>query len=156
MPSYSSCREAETERMNFAPTHCAELWCPSSLAHESEELAAEFQAWIFGIFLIPLKKWAQGLMLPLLTSSQLCLVSRPALPAPAVGIGVLHQQQQQNLLTETFAWDLTCSGTLGVTTRPGKQESKTGKNLCSWGMLLKMNLAEPELKWSLLFLFLQM
>ncbi|KAL7982786.1 hypothetical protein Chor_010384 [Crotalus horridus] len=33
----------------------------------------------------------------------LCLVSRPALPAPAVGIGVLHQQQQQNLLTETFA-----------------------------------------------------
>ncbi|XP_063164221.1 2-oxoadipate dehydrogenase complex component E1 [Candoia aspera] len=34
---------------------------------------------------------------------KVCLVSRPALPAPAVGIGVLHQQQQQDLLTETFA-----------------------------------------------------
>ncbi|XP_026523430.1 probable 2-oxoglutarate dehydrogenase E1 component DHKTD1, mitochondrial [Notechis scutatus] len=34
---------------------------------------------------------------------KLSLVSRPALPAPAVGIGVLHQKQQQNLLTETFA-----------------------------------------------------
>lgn len=68
-----------------------------------EELAAELQALNLQQLFNPVEKWAQGLTLPLLTSSQLCLVSRPALPAPAVGIGVLHQQQQQNLLTETFA-----------------------------------------------------
>lgn len=34
---------------------------------------------------------------------QLRLVSRPALPAPAVGIGTLHQQQQEAILTATFA-----------------------------------------------------
>ncbi|XP_063304293.1 2-oxoadipate dehydrogenase complex component E1 [Pelobates fuscus] len=34
---------------------------------------------------------------------KLRLVSRPALPAPAVGIGSLHQQQQQDIITKTFA-----------------------------------------------------
>ncbi|XP_005993894.1 2-oxoadipate dehydrogenase complex component E1 isoform X2 [Latimeria chalumnae] len=34
---------------------------------------------------------------------KLKLVSRPPLAAPAVGIGTLHQQQQQDLLTGTFA-----------------------------------------------------
>uniref|UniRef100_A0A8C5H4P2 2-oxoadipate dehydrogenase complex component E1 n=1 Tax=Gouania willdenowi TaxID=441366 RepID=A0A8C5H4P2_GOUWI len=34
---------------------------------------------------------------------KLRLVSRPALPAPAVGIGVLHQQQQEAILTSTFS-----------------------------------------------------
>lgn len=34
---------------------------------------------------------------------KLRLVSRPALPAPAVGIGTLHQQQQEAILTATFA-----------------------------------------------------
>lgn len=34
---------------------------------------------------------------------QLRLVSRPALPAPAVGIGTLHQQQQEAILAATFA-----------------------------------------------------
>lgn len=38
-----------------------------------------------------------------LSSVQLRLVSRPALPAPAVGIGSLHQQQQEALLTATFS-----------------------------------------------------
>uniref|UniRef100_A0ABM5GGT1 2-oxoadipate dehydrogenase complex component E1 n=2 Tax=Pogona vitticeps TaxID=103695 RepID=A0ABM5GGT1_9SAUR len=33
---------------------------------------------------------------------KLHLVSRPALPAPAVGIGTLHQKQQEDLLTKTF------------------------------------------------------
>ncbi|KAG8012767.1 putative 2-oxoglutarate dehydrogenase E1 component DHKTD1 [Nibea albiflora] len=33
---------------------------------------------------------------------KLRLVSRPALPAPAVGIGTLHQQQQEAILTATF------------------------------------------------------
>lgn len=39
----------------------------------------------------------------LLCPSQLRLVSRPALPAPAVGIGTLHQQQQEAILTATFS-----------------------------------------------------
>lgn len=39
----------------------------------------------------------------LLSLSQLRLVSRPALPAPAVGIGTLHQQQQEAILTATFS-----------------------------------------------------
>ncbi|XP_056273665.1 2-oxoadipate dehydrogenase complex component E1 isoform X1 [Pseudoliparis swirei] len=34
---------------------------------------------------------------------KLRLVSRPALPAPAVGIGILHQQQQEAILTATFS-----------------------------------------------------
>ncbi|XP_056429296.1 2-oxoadipate dehydrogenase complex component E1 [Hyla sarda] len=34
---------------------------------------------------------------------KLRLVSRPALPAPAVGIGTLHQQQQQDIIRKTFA-----------------------------------------------------
>ncbi|XP_029290325.1 2-oxoadipate dehydrogenase complex component E1 [Cottoperca gobio] len=34
---------------------------------------------------------------------KLQLVSRPALPAPAVGIGMLHQQQQEAILTATFS-----------------------------------------------------
>uniref|UniRef100_A0A8C2WXZ8 2-oxoadipate dehydrogenase complex component E1 n=1 Tax=Cyclopterus lumpus TaxID=8103 RepID=A0A8C2WXZ8_CYCLU len=34
---------------------------------------------------------------------KLQLVSRPALPAPAVGIGILHQQQQEAILTATFS-----------------------------------------------------
>ncbi|XP_028669633.1 2-oxoadipate dehydrogenase complex component E1 [Erpetoichthys calabaricus] len=34
---------------------------------------------------------------------KLRLVSRPPLPAPAVGIGTLHQQQQEDILTKTFA-----------------------------------------------------
>uniref|UniRef100_A0A8C5PJY7 2-oxoadipate dehydrogenase complex component E1 n=1 Tax=Leptobrachium leishanense TaxID=445787 RepID=A0A8C5PJY7_9ANUR len=34
---------------------------------------------------------------------KLSLVSRPALPAPAVGIGTLHQQQQEDIITKTFA-----------------------------------------------------
>uniref|UniRef100_A0A3B5K7J3 2-oxoadipate dehydrogenase complex component E1 n=1 Tax=Takifugu rubripes TaxID=31033 RepID=A0A3B5K7J3_TAKRU len=34
---------------------------------------------------------------------KLRLVSRPALPAPAVGIGTLHQQQQEAILTGTFS-----------------------------------------------------
>lgn len=34
---------------------------------------------------------------------RLRLVSRPALPAPAVGIGTLHQQQQEAILTATFS-----------------------------------------------------
>ncbi|XP_056243902.1 2-oxoadipate dehydrogenase complex component E1 [Seriola aureovittata] len=33
---------------------------------------------------------------------KLRLVSRPALPAPAVGIGTLHQQQQEAIITATF------------------------------------------------------
>uniref|UniRef100_A0A8C2SYS4 2-oxoadipate dehydrogenase complex component E1 n=1 Tax=Coturnix japonica TaxID=93934 RepID=A0A8C2SYS4_COTJA len=33
---------------------------------------------------------------------KLRLVSRPPLPAPAVGIGTLHQQQQEDILTSTF------------------------------------------------------
>uniref|UniRef100_A0A8C4K1A3 2-oxoadipate dehydrogenase complex component E1 n=1 Tax=Dromaius novaehollandiae TaxID=8790 RepID=A0A8C4K1A3_DRONO len=33
---------------------------------------------------------------------KLRLVSRPPLPAPAVGIGTLHQQQQEDILTNTF------------------------------------------------------
>ncbi|CAM2098654.1 unnamed protein product [Caretta caretta] len=33
---------------------------------------------------------------------KLHLVSRPPLPAPAVGIGTLHQQQQEDLLAKTF------------------------------------------------------
>uniref|UniRef100_A0A8B9QST9 2-oxoadipate dehydrogenase complex component E1 n=1 Tax=Anas platyrhynchos TaxID=8839 RepID=A0A8B9QST9_ANAPL len=33
---------------------------------------------------------------------KLALVSRPPLPAPAVGIGTLHQQQQEDILTKTF------------------------------------------------------
>ncbi|XP_029009614.2 2-oxoadipate dehydrogenase complex component E1 [Betta splendens] len=34
---------------------------------------------------------------------KLRLVSRPALPAPAVGIGILHQQQQEAILSDTFS-----------------------------------------------------
>lgn len=34
---------------------------------------------------------------------KLSLVSRPPLPAPAVGIGTLHQKQQEELLAKTFA-----------------------------------------------------
>ncbi|XP_034001906.1 probable 2-oxoglutarate dehydrogenase E1 component DHKTD1, mitochondrial [Trematomus bernacchii] len=34
---------------------------------------------------------------------KLRLVSRPALPAPAVGIGILHQQQQEAILSATFS-----------------------------------------------------
>ncbi|KAM8974327.1 2-oxoadipate dehydrogenase complex component E1 [Pelodytes ibericus] len=34
---------------------------------------------------------------------KLRLVSRPALPAPAVGIGTLHQQQQEDIIMKTFA-----------------------------------------------------
>ncbi|KAJ8002641.1 hypothetical protein DPEC_G00161000 [Dallia pectoralis] len=34
---------------------------------------------------------------------KLRLVSRPALPAPAVGIGMLHQQQNEDVLTRTFS-----------------------------------------------------
>uniref|UniRef100_UPI0037E750CE 2-oxoadipate dehydrogenase complex component E1 n=1 Tax=Semicossyphus pulcher TaxID=241346 RepID=UPI0037E750CE len=34
---------------------------------------------------------------------KLRLVSRPALPAPAVGIGTLHHQQQESILTATFS-----------------------------------------------------
>ncbi|XP_027694552.1 probable 2-oxoglutarate dehydrogenase E1 component DHKTD1, mitochondrial isoform X1 [Vombatus ursinus] len=34
---------------------------------------------------------------------KLCLVSRPPLPAPAVGIGTIHQQQQEEILIKTFA-----------------------------------------------------
>ncbi|MEE6481580.1 hypothetical protein FKM82_012909 [Ascaphus truei] len=34
---------------------------------------------------------------------KLRLVSRPALPAPAVGIGTLHKQQQEDIITRTFA-----------------------------------------------------
>ncbi|XP_023283554.1 probable 2-oxoglutarate dehydrogenase E1 component DHKTD1, mitochondrial [Seriola lalandi dorsalis] len=34
---------------------------------------------------------------------KLRLVSRPALPAPAVGIGTLHQQQQEAIITATFS-----------------------------------------------------
>lgn len=34
---------------------------------------------------------------------KLRLVSRPALPAPAVGIGTLHHQQQEAILTNTFS-----------------------------------------------------
>ncbi|KAJ7329520.1 hypothetical protein JRQ81_015694 [Phrynocephalus forsythii] len=34
---------------------------------------------------------------------KLHLVSRPALPAPAVGIGTLHQKQQEDLFNKTFA-----------------------------------------------------
>ncbi|XP_062928837.1 2-oxoadipate dehydrogenase complex component E1 [Mobula hypostoma] len=34
---------------------------------------------------------------------KLKLASRPALPIPAVGIGTLHQQQNQDLLTKTFS-----------------------------------------------------
>ncbi|MED6291681.1 hypothetical protein CHARACLAT_026085 [Characodon lateralis] len=34
---------------------------------------------------------------------KLQLVSRPALPAPAVGIGTLHHQQQEAILTATFS-----------------------------------------------------
>uniref|UniRef100_A0A6Q2WPV0 2-oxoadipate dehydrogenase complex component E1 n=1 Tax=Esox lucius TaxID=8010 RepID=A0A6Q2WPV0_ESOLU len=34
---------------------------------------------------------------------KLRLVSRPALPAPAVGIGMLHQQQNEDILTSTFS-----------------------------------------------------
>ncbi|KAM8861195.1 2-oxoadipate dehydrogenase complex component E1 [Synchiropus picturatus] len=34
---------------------------------------------------------------------KLRLVSRPALPAPAVGIGTLHQQQQEAILSATFS-----------------------------------------------------
>uniref|UniRef100_A0A8C5CKX9 2-oxoadipate dehydrogenase complex component E1 n=1 Tax=Gadus morhua TaxID=8049 RepID=A0A8C5CKX9_GADMO len=34
---------------------------------------------------------------------KLRLVSRPALPAPAVGIGAIHQQQQEAILTATFS-----------------------------------------------------
>uniref|UniRef100_A0A3P8WCA3 2-oxoadipate dehydrogenase complex component E1 n=1 Tax=Cynoglossus semilaevis TaxID=244447 RepID=A0A3P8WCA3_CYNSE len=36
-------------------------------------------------------------------SCKLRLVSRPALPAPAVGIGTLHHQQQEAILTATFS-----------------------------------------------------
>ena len=39
----------------------------------------------------------------LLCPPQLRLVSRPALPAPAVGIGTLHHQQQEAILTATFS-----------------------------------------------------
>lgn len=39
----------------------------------------------------------------LLCTCQLRLVSRPALPAPAVGIGTLHHQQQEAILTATFS-----------------------------------------------------
>ncbi|XP_075064744.1 2-oxoadipate dehydrogenase complex component E1 [Mixophyes fleayi] len=35
---------------------------------------------------------------------KLRLASRPALPAPAVGIGILHQQQQEDILKKTFAY----------------------------------------------------
>lgn len=34
---------------------------------------------------------------------KLRLVSRPALPAPAVGIGTLHHQQQESILNSTFS-----------------------------------------------------
>ncbi|CAK6961646.1 -oxoadipate dehydrogenase complex component E1 [Scomber scombrus] len=34
---------------------------------------------------------------------RLRLVSRPALPAPAVGIGIIHHQQQEAILTATFS-----------------------------------------------------
>lgn len=51
--------------------------------------------------------WNELLMSPRLNPffclPQLRLVSRPALPAPAVGIGTLHQQQQEAILTATFA-----------------------------------------------------
>ncbi|XP_040199327.1 probable 2-oxoglutarate dehydrogenase E1 component DHKTD1, mitochondrial isoform X1 [Rana temporaria] len=34
---------------------------------------------------------------------KLRLISRPALPAPAVGIGTLHKQQQEDIIKQTFA-----------------------------------------------------
>ncbi|GAB1285947.1 Probable 2-oxoglutarate dehydrogenase E1 component DHKTD1, mitochondrial [Apodemus speciosus] len=34
---------------------------------------------------------------------RLRLVSRPPLPAPAVGIGTVHQQQHEDILSKTFA-----------------------------------------------------
>lgn len=39
----------------------------------------------------------------LLYRHQLRLVSRPALPAPAVGIGTLHHQQTEAILNATFS-----------------------------------------------------
>lgn len=35
---------------------------------------------------------------------KLKLISRPALPAPAVGIGTLHHQQQEDIIRKTFAY----------------------------------------------------
>lgn len=35
---------------------------------------------------------------------KLQLISRPALPAPAVGIGTLHHQQQEDIIRKTFAY----------------------------------------------------
>lgn len=37
---------------------------------------------------------------------QLRLVSRPALPAPAVGIGTLHHQQHEAILKSSFSWEI--------------------------------------------------
>ena len=34
---------------------------------------------------------------------QLCYVGRPVLPTPAVGIGVVHQQQAKQVIEEPFA-----------------------------------------------------
>lgn len=38
-----------------------------------------------------------------LLQRQLRLVSRPPLPAPAVGIGTVHQQQHEDILSRTFS-----------------------------------------------------
>lgn len=62
---------------------------------------------------------------------QLRLVSRPALPAPAVGIGALHQQQNEAVLTATFSsWDT--GTTRAQDGRPWAPKWKLPPSTTSW------------------------
>ncbi|XP_024912324.1 2-oxoadipate dehydrogenase complex component E1 [Cynoglossus semilaevis] len=99
-------REASAANQNTALVRVEEL-CPFPLAALQQELnkypnAKEF-VWSqeepqnMGAWSFVNPRFEKQL------SCKLRLVSRPALPAPAVGIGTLHHQQQEAILTATFS-----------------------------------------------------
>nr|XP_020515663.1 probable 2-oxoglutarate dehydrogenase E1 component DHKTD1, mitochondrial [Labrus bergylta] len=99
-------REASAANQNTALLRVEEL-CPFPLEALQQELTKYTNAKEF--------VWSQeepenmgpwSFVAPRFEKQLACklrLVSRPALPAPAVGIGTLHQQQQEAILTSTFS-----------------------------------------------------
>ncbi|XP_074534421.1 2-oxoadipate dehydrogenase complex component E1 [Halichoeres trimaculatus] len=99
-------REASAANQNTALIRLEEL-CPFPLEALQQELAKYPNAKEF--------VWSQeepqnmgpwSFVAPRFEQQLACklrLVSRPALPAPAVGIGTLHHQQQEAILTATFS-----------------------------------------------------
>ncbi|XP_058502177.1 2-oxoadipate dehydrogenase complex component E1 [Solea solea] len=99
-------REASPANQNTALIRVEEL-CPFPLATLQQELnkypnATEFiwsqeEPQNMGPWSFVAPRFEKQL------ARKLRLVSRPALPAPAVGIGILHHQQQEAILTATFS-----------------------------------------------------